>query len=179
MLLQQRHTTHTYAIIHSFSTMYLGPWITFRITKQDLKTIKKFLFFVLLLQFNYCDLKHMERINFMKQRAWNNGNAVARFSLRLIKEPSFAANPLWAKNNVIQAYILKWVMRHLSFMSILHINLLKNCFPFRLFVDWIIRQFIFIELPVFNPNCCKGLTLLRAKSIHPFINWTQFCTKWH
>ena len=61
----------------------------------------------------------------------------------------------------------------------LHINLFNIAFRFDCLLIGIIRQFIFIELPVFNPDYCKGLTLLRAKSIHPFINWTQFCTKWH
>ena len=61
----------------------------------------------------------------------------------------------------------------------LHINLFNIVFRFDCLLIGIIRQFIFIELPVFNPDYCKGLTLLRAKSIHPFINWTQFCTKWH
>ena len=108
LLLQQRHTPHTYAIIHSFTTIKIGPCIIFGITKPDQKFNKKCSSF-LLLQFNYGDLKHMEGIHYMKLKTWNNGNAVARFSVLLIKEPSFAG---WCELKIIlfKWYILMWVV---------------------------------------------------------------------
>ena len=53
----------------------------------------------------------MEGINSMKLETWNNGSAftVARFSLRLIKQASFAG---WCGLKIIlfKWYILKWVL---------------------------------------------------------------------
>ena len=99
MLLQQRHTTH----LRNSSFIYYYVSRSLKIWKWS-EINKKILFFVLLLQFNYGDLKHMEGIHCMKLKTWNNGNAfaVARFSLRLIKEPSFAG---WCELEVI---LFKW-----------------------------------------------------------------------
>ena len=67
LLRQQRHTPHTYAIIHSFTTIKIGPCIIFGIIKPDKNLTKNFHLF-LRLQFNYGDLKHMEGINSMKPK---------------------------------------------------------------------------------------------------------------
>ena len=65
------------------------------------------------------------------------------------------------------------IHRHDSFRNAY--NFFQCCFLSSMLVDLDYSSIYFKECPVYN----KDLTLLRAKSIHPFLNWTQFYTKWH